>query len=120
LLSFLDKNSDVFAWKPSDLTRVSRNIIELKVQVNPSAKPRKQNLRKMSDDKVTVAKVEVQRLLDACFIHEVQYPSWLANVVMVRKRNGKWRMCPNFVDLNKCCLKDDFPLSRIDKVVDSF
>jgi hypothetical protein len=41
-------------------------------------------------------------------------------VVMVRKRNGKWRMCPDFVDLNKCCLKDDFPLSRIDKVVDSF
>jgi hypothetical protein len=41
------------------------------------------------------------------------------NVVMVKKKNGKWRMCSNFTDLNKCCPKDDFPLSRIDKVVDS-
>jgi hypothetical protein len=58
-------------------------------------------------------------LLDASFVQEVQYREWLVNVVMVKKKNGKWRMCSNFTDLNKCCPKDDFPLSRIDKVVDS-
>jgi hypothetical protein len=63
LLSFLDKDSDVFAWKTSDLTRVSRSIIEHRLQVNPSAKPRKQKLRKMSDEKVAATKAEVQRLL---------------------------------------------------------
>jgi hypothetical protein len=73
----------------------------------------------MSDEKVATAKSEVQRLLDAGFIHEIQYPSWLANVVMVKKKNGKWKMCTYFTDLNKCCPKDDFPLSRINKVVDS-
>jgi hypothetical protein len=57
--------------------------------------------------------------LDAGFICEVHYLSWLVNVVMVRKKNGKWRMCMDFTDLNKCCPKDDFPLLRIDKVVDS-
>jgi hypothetical protein len=57
--------------------------------------------------------------LDAGFIHEVHYPCWLANLVMVKKKNDKWRMCTNFTDLNKCCPKDDFPLSRIDMVVDS-
>jgi hypothetical protein len=72
----------------------------------------------MSDEKVAIAKVEVQRLMDAGFIHEVQYASWLANVVMVKKKNGIWRVCTYFTDLNKCCLKDDFPLMRIDKVVD--
>jgi hypothetical protein len=70
----------------------------------------------MSDEKVAAAKAKVQRLLDACFIHEVQYPTWLANVVMVKKKNGKWRMCTNFTDLNKCYPKDDFPLSRITMV----
>jgi hypothetical protein len=55
----------------------------------------------MSDEKVAVAKVEVQRLLDAGFICEVGYPSWLANVVMVKKKNGKWRMCTNITDMNK-------------------
>jgi hypothetical protein len=72
----------------------------------------------MSDEKVAIAKAEVQRLMDAGFIHEVQYASWLANVVMVKKKNGIWRVCTYFTDLNKCCLKDDFPLMRIDKVVD--
>jgi hypothetical protein len=49
----------------------------------------------------------------------VTYPQWLANVVMVRKKNGKWQMCTEFTNLNKCCPKDDFPLTRIDKIVDS-
>jgi hypothetical protein len=57
--------------------------------------------------------------LDAGFIREVHYPSWLTNVVMVKKKNGRWRMCTDFTDLNKCCPKDDFLLMRIDKVVDS-
>jgi hypothetical protein len=117
LLSFLDKNSDVFAWKTSDLTGVNRSIIEHRLQVNPSAKPKKQKLRKMSDEKVAAAKSEVQRLLDA--VCEIQCQNWLMNVVMVKKKNGKWKMCTDLNDLNKCCPKDDFPLSRIDKVVDS-
>jgi hypothetical protein len=49
----------------------------------------------------------------------VQYPKWLANVVLVKKSNGKWRMCVDFSDLNKACLKDNFPLPRIDLLVDS-
>jgi hypothetical protein len=57
--------------------------------------------------------------LDAGFIREVLYSSWLANVVMVKKKNGRWRMCTDFTNLNKYCPKDDFLLSRIDKVVDS-
>ena len=38
---------------------------------------------------------------------------------MVKKSNGKWRMCVNFIDLNHACPKDCFPLSRIDQLVDS-
>jgi hypothetical protein len=56
LLAFLDKNNDVFVWRTSDLTGVSRDIIEHKLQVNPYAKPRKQRLCKMSDEKVVAAK----------------------------------------------------------------
>jgi hypothetical protein len=119
LLLFLDKNSDVFTWRTSNLTGVSRDIIEHKLEVNPSARPKEHRLRKMSDEKITTVKAEVQRLLDASFIREVYYPSWLTNVVMVKKKNGKWRMCTDFIDLNKFCLKDDFLLTRIDKIVDS-
>ena len=55
----------------------------------------------------------------AKFIQEVYYPDWLANVVMVKKVNGKWRMCVDFTDLNKACPKDSYPLPHIDQLVDS-
>ena len=62
---------------------------------------------------------EVNILLAANFIREVHYLEWLANVVMVMKENGKWRMYVDFTDLNKACPKDSFPLPRIDQLVDS-
>ena len=64
-------------------------------------------------------KEEVQKLTVAKFIREVYYPDWLANVVMVKKTNGKWRMCVDFIDLNKACPKDSYPLPHIDQLVDS-
>jgi hypothetical protein len=60
----------------------------------------------------------VQHLLDAGFIREVRYPQWLPNIVMVHKKNEEWQMCTNFTDLNKCYPNDDFPLARIDQIVD--
>ena len=62
---------------------------------------------------------EVERLLTAGIIQEVYYPEWLANVVMVKKSNRKWKMCVDFTDLNKACPKDSFPLPRIDQLVNS-
>ena len=62
---------------------------------------------------------DVNKLLSAGFIREVYYPDWLANVVLVKKAYGKWRMCMDFTDLNKTCSKDSFPLPRIDQLVDS-
>ena len=62
---------------------------------------------------------EVRKLLEANFIREVYYPDWLANVIMVKKANGKWRMCIDFTDLNTACPKDSYPLLRIDTLVDS-
>ena len=64
-------------------------------------------------------KEKVQKLTTAEFIREIYYSDWLANVVMVKKANGKWRMCVDFTDLNKACPKDSYPLPRIDQLVDS-
>ena len=62
---------------------------------------------------------EVHKLLDAGFIRKVYYSEWLANVVMVEKANGKWRMCVYFTDLNKACPKDSYPSPRINLLLDS-
>ena len=55
----------------------------------------------------------------AKFIWEVYYSNWLANVVMVKKVNGKWRMCVDFTNLNNACPKDSYSLPRIDQLEDS-
>ena len=62
---------------------------------------------------------EVNKLLAVNFIRDIYYPEWLANIIMVKKVNGKWRMCVDFTDLNNACAKDSFPLPRIDQLVDS-
>jgi hypothetical protein len=119
LLRFLFNNEDVFAWSTNDLCGVNRDIIEHSLNVDSSFRPRKQRLQKMSDDKAEGARNEVKRLLSAGIIREVTNLEWLANTIMVKKANGKWRMCIDFTDLNKACPKDEFPLPRIDSLVDA-
>jgi hypothetical protein len=118
LVQFLNKNKDVFAWSANDLQGVDRDIIEHALETDERIPPKKQKLRKMSEEKVKAVEAEVQRLQDAQVIREVKYPVWLPNTVPVKKKNGKWRMCVDFTDLNKACKKDDFPLERVDKIVD--
>jgi hypothetical protein len=69
---------------------VSHTIIEHSLGINPSVRPRKQQLRKMPDEKIEAVKAEVHRLLEAKFIEPIAYLTWFANVVMVQKKNGKW------------------------------
>jgi hypothetical protein len=119
LLIFLFNNKYVFAWSANDLCGVNKDVIEHSLNVDPSFRPRKQRLWKMSEDKAEGARNKVKRLLSAGVIREVKYSEWLANTVMVKKANGKWRMCIDFTDLNKACPKDEFPLPRIDSLVDA-
>ena len=90
-----------------------------KLQVDPLHQPVRQKRRKFSSERDAIINDEVKSLLGAGFIREVQYPEWLANVVVVKKKNWKWRVCIDFTDLNKSCAKDPFSLPHIDKLVDA-
>jgi len=78
-----------------------------------------QRRRKFNEERRQVIKEETKKLLSVGHIREIQYPKWLANVVLVKKANGKWRMCMDFTDLNKACPKDSYPFPSIDALVDS-
>jgi hypothetical protein len=88
------------------------------LDVLKTAKPIIQKLRWFAQDKKEAIRVEVNRLLAAGFIKEVYHPEWLANPVLVRKKNNEWRMCVDYIDLNKHCPKDPFGLLCIDEVID--
>jgi hypothetical protein len=85
----------------------SPDLIMHHLAVKPESKPKKQKLRNMSADRQEAAKAEVNKLLKTLVIQEIDNPEWLANPVLVRKSNGKWRMCVDFTDLNKVCPKDN-------------
>jgi hypothetical protein len=73
----------------------------------------------MAPKKAKAVEEEVQKLLEAGGIKETQFLDWISNPVVVKKSNGKWRVCVDFTDLNKACPKDCFPLPRMDQLVDS-
>ena len=119
LIRFLRENIDVFAWSHEDMPSIDPSVITHRLNIYPSSKPVRQKKRVFAPKRDNAIKEEVQKLTLAKFIREVYYPDWLANVVMVNKANGKWRMCVDFTDLNKVCPKDSYPLPHIDQLVDS-
>ena len=90
-----------------------------KLNVVSFSRPVRQRVRRSHPDSHQIIQVEVDNLLKVGFIREIKYPKWLANVVVVPKKGGKWRVCIDYTDLNDACLKDNFPLPRIDHIIDA-
>ncbi|XP_074336467.1 uncharacterized protein LOC141673611 [Apium graveolens] len=119
LTRFLFANLDVFAWSHSDMIGIDPEVMCHCLNIHPNCKGIRQKRRPVSGERAIALKEEVDRLLEVGLIKESFYPEWLANPVLVKKPNGKWRTCVDFTDLNKACPKDSFPLPRIDQLVDA-
>ena len=119
LIEFRRKNVNVFAWSAYEAPGVDQNFICHHLNVNPSIIPKKQPPRCSSRDHSDAVKDEVTKFKQARVIKEVFYPEWLANTVVMKKKNGKWRVCVDFTNFNKACPKDPFLIPRIDQLVDA-
>ena len=119
LIHFLKQNMEVFTWKQEDMGGIVPAVITHSLNISPSFKPVKKKRRSFAPKRQKVINEEVGKLLKANAIREVEYPEWLANVVLVKKANGKCRLCIDFTDINRACPKDSFPLPRIDLIVDA-
>ena len=98
---------------------IPREVAEHALHLISGLKPTKQRLRRFDDERRRAIGEEVAKLLAVGFIREVFHSDWLANPVLVKKKTRKWRMCIDYIGLNKACPKDHFPLPRIDQIVDS-
>jgi hypothetical protein len=98
---------------------IPREVVKHALEIRAGSKPVKQRLRRFDEEKRKVIGEEIHRLLEDGLIKEVHHPEWLANPILVKKKNGKWRMCVDYTSLNKACPKVPFPLPRIDQIVDS-
>nr|GEW30066.1 reverse transcriptase domain-containing protein [Tanacetum cinerariifolium] len=107
LCGLLQRNLDIFTWKPVDMTDVPRHIAKHHQNVREGCSPVRQKKRGQAAARNHAIQKEVGKLVGAGIMREVHYHNWLSNHVMVKKHDGSWRMCVDFKDLNKACLKDD-------------
>ncbi|KAM2454129.1 hypothetical protein PS1_014271 [Malus domestica] len=128
LISLLQENTEVFAWSYEDMLGISPDIICHRLSIDPKTKPVRQKRISYDAERYEAMKVEFEKLKGICFVREVNYPTWVANVVLVKKNPIKeslllqkvlWRMCVDYTDLNKGCPNDSFPLPLIDRLIDS-
>ena len=117
MLLFLIQNVDVFAWSPYEVPGVDPEFIVHKLNVDPSFLPKKQKPRRSTKEHVEAVRSEVRRLREAEAIREAFFPEWLVNTAVVKKKNGKWRVCVDFTDLNRACPQDPFPMPKIDQLI---
>ncbi|KAM2264619.1 hypothetical protein ACFXTI_040759 [Malus domestica] len=128
LISFLQENTEIFAWSYEDMLGISPDIICHRLSINPKTKLVRQKRRSYDAERYEAMKAEVEKLKGIGFVREINYPTWVANVVLVKKnptkeslllQNVLWRMCVDYTDLNKGCPNDNFPLLLIDRLIDS-
>ena len=109
----------MFAWSPYEAPGIDPSFICHHLNVNRSIILKRQPPRRPSKEHAEAARSEVAKLKHAGAIKEVFYPQWLANTVVVKKKTGEWRVCVDFMDLNKVYPKDPFPIPKIDQLVDA-
>ncbi|KMT08060.1 hypothetical protein BVRB_6g144140 [Beta vulgaris subsp. vulgaris] len=119
LVALLREFEDVFAYTVEEMQGIDPEVVVHKLNIESGHKPVRQKKRHLGPARNQAVDQEVQKLLKSKFIRETFYPDWIANVVMVTKPNGTWRMCVDYTDLNMAYPKDSFLLPKIDRLVDS-
>jgi hypothetical protein len=89
LVDFLRANAEVFAWNPSDMPGIPRDVDEHSLDIRVGARPGKQPLHRFDEEKRRAIGEEIHKLMAAGFIKEVFHSEWLANPVLVKKKGGK-------------------------------
>ena len=115
----LKEFKDVFTWDYSEMPGLDPGLVAHTLNVDSEAKPVAQPARIFHTEIEGQIVKEVQKLLAVGFIKPIQHSRWLSNIVSVKKKSSQIRCCVDFRNLNKVCLKDEFPLPNMDLLIDS-
>jgi hypothetical protein len=92
LVNFLRANTDIFAWSPLDMPGIPREVAEHSLDILPHSRVVQQRLRRFDEERRRAIGVELRKFHEVGFIRDVFHPTWLANPLLVKKKNGKWQM----------------------------
>eukprot|EP00253_Pinus_taeda_P022003 PITA_22003 len=111
----LRENLKAFAWSYKEMKGVHPSVCTHHIYIKEGCKPVRQPQRRMNPALKDIVKEELQKLLDARFIYPISDSEWVSPLVLVPKKNGKWRICVDYRELNKATKKDHFPLPSLTK-----
>ena len=119
LMKLLRENKEAFAWDYTDMKGISPEVCTHRIYIKEDCRPICQAQRRMNLNLREILKEELQKLLNAGFIYPISDSEWVSPLVIVPKKNMKWRVCIDYRALNKSTQKDHFPLPFIDQVLDN-
>ena len=108
---------DVFAWSYEDLKSYDTSIIQHKIPIKEDQKLFKHKLRRINLVIMPLIEKEVKMMYEAQIIAPIRYSNWVSNLVPTRKKTGEIRLCVDFQNLNKVSIKDNYPLPKMDHIL---
>ncbi|XP_031099703.1 uncharacterized protein LOC116003902 [Ipomoea triloba] len=118
-ITLLKEYIDVFAWTYKEMPGLDPKVAIHRLTMKKACRPVKQAQRRFCPELIPSIEGEVNKLIEAGFIREVKYPTWISSIVPVRKKNGQIRVCVDFRDLNVACPKDDCQLHITELMIDA-
>jgi hypothetical protein len=119
VIEMLQRQFDAFAWDYVDMKGIHPDTCTHNIYTNDQIRPVRQPQRRMNLALKDIVKEELQKLLRANLIYPISDSQCVSPLVIVAKINGKWRICVDFLELNKATYRDYFPLPFIDQVLDT-
>jgi hypothetical protein len=119
MVTLLKEYPDCFAWDYTEMPGLDRSIVEHRLPLKPGFHPFQQRARQMKDEVLKEVKKEVEKMLEAGFIRPCRYAEWISSVIPVQKKDGRWRVCVDFRDLNRATPKDEYPMPVAETLINA-
>ena len=116
-MALLKKCSKVFAWKYEDLKVYYTSLIQHTIPIKENEKPFRKKLRRINPLLLPLIEKEIRNIFYEKIIVALRHSRWLANVVLVRKKNGEIIICIDFINLNKVSPEDNYPVPQMDHIL---
>jgi hypothetical protein len=119
MIALLKEYADCFAWDYMEMPGLDRSIIENWLPLKKGFRPFQQRARQMKAEVLEEVKKELEKMLEAGFIRPCRYAEWISSVVPVQKKDGRWRVCVDFRDLNRATPKDEYPMPIVETLINT-
>jgi hypothetical protein len=117
MIALLKEYSDCFAWDYTEMPGLDRSIIEHRLPLKKGFWSFQQRARQMRTEVLEEVKKEIEKMLVAGFIRPCRYAEWISSIVPIQKKDGWWRVCVDFRNLNRVTPKDEYPMLVVETLI---